>query len=236
LEGGAANCYANAVLQAVIAFTPSLATTLAVTRPDTAAEFSLLDEAGALVRMLASNPAGACAASNLLRALRASKEAAGLGLVEGQAQRSAAGGAADIVLEASKDASLVRRAQTLARFLLEQLHREAAARGVVVGGSEAGRGATAAPAAAPPPQAQPASSAASDSIIASTFGLPYVTRTQLLAGDKRCHDRPGRAFAVELAYPPPKARPPLPPLARRPGCREPPARLRQTPVRVDPTL
>ena len=219
LEGGSANAYANAILQALVAFTPPLAAALAVTPPDVGSEFSLLDEAGALVRMLASNQRGACAASNLLRALRASREAAGLGLVEGQAQRSVAGGAADIVLEASKDASLVRRAQTLARFLLEQLHREAAARGGLgLGGGGGGGGGGAGGAATPPPPpppptdpSAPSSTVTADSIVAATFGLPFTTRTQLLGGDRRAHDRPGRAFAVELAYPPAKARPPLPP-------------------------
>ena len=136
LENGIANCYANALLQALFYGSPWLAAALARTRPDTGAEFSLLDECGAIFRALPAAPRGAFQASNLLRALRASREAVALGLVEAHAQRSAAGGggggaAGDIEAEAAKVASLPRRAQSLARFLLEAMHREAVGRGGV---------------------------------------------------------------------------------------------------------
>ena len=66
-------------------------------------------------------------ATNLLRALRQSREAGALGLLEGQAQRSSTLG--DALVNASRDASLRRRAQSLQRFMLQQLHREGAPAG-----------------------------------------------------------------------------------------------------------
>ena len=215
LENGVANCYANAVVAALF-YVPPLASALAASPPDVGAEFSLLDECGALFRMLAAAPRGACQASNLLRALRASREAAALGLVEGHAQRAAGG--ADIEVEASKDASLARRVQSLVRFLLEQLHREAAARGLVVAGGEGEGDANAVPppTTTPPssPAARPAPAATTvnaPSIVASTFGVPFVTTTRLVlpvpaSAPPRTQTREGRSFCVELAYPPAKAR------------------------------
>lgn len=47
-----------------------------------------MDEAGLLVRMLSTAKGGAVAASNVLRALRQSRQAAALGLLEGHAQLS----------------------------------------------------------------------------------------------------------------------------------------------------
>ena len=215
LENGVANCYANAVVAALF-YVPPLASTLAASPPDVGAEFSLLDECGALFRMLAAAPRGACQASNLLRALRASREAAALGLVEGHAQRAAGG--ADIEVEASKDASLARRVQSLVRFVLEQVHREAAARGLVVAGG-VGDGATPPPSTTTtppsPPAARPAPAATTvnaPSIVASTFGVPFVTTTRLAlpasaSAPPRTQTREGRSFCVELAYPLAKARP-----------------------------
>ncbi len=49
-------------------------------------------------------------------------------MVAQQAQQG--GGTADALANLSKDASLRRRIQSLQRFLLQQLHREAAAPGV----------------------------------------------------------------------------------------------------------
>ncbi len=66
-------------------------------------------------------------ATNLLRALRQNREAGALGLLEGQAQRSSTLG--DALVNASRDASLRRRAQSLQRFMLQQLHREGAPAG-----------------------------------------------------------------------------------------------------------
>lgn len=62
--------------------------------PDASLEFSLLDELALCFRMLASESGHACQATNLLRALRQSREATGLGLLEGHAQQGAR--AADI--------------------------------------------------------------------------------------------------------------------------------------------
>lgn len=68
-------------------------------------------------------------ATNLLRALRQNREAGALGLLEGQAQRSSTLG--DALVNASRDASLRRRAQSLQRFMLQQLHREGAPAGAL---------------------------------------------------------------------------------------------------------
>ena len=63
-------------------------------------------------------------AANLLRALRQSREAVALGLIEGvQGER----GAADIEVEAQKDRNLTRRTWRLARFLIEHLNKEESA-------------------------------------------------------------------------------------------------------------
>ena len=59
--------------------------------PDASLEFSLLDELSLLFRMLACESGHACQATNLLRALRQSREATGLGLLEGHAQKGAHG-------------------------------------------------------------------------------------------------------------------------------------------------
>ena len=227
LENGIANCYANALVQALFYGSPWLAAALARSRPDAGSEFSLLDECGAIFRALPAAPRGACQASNLLRALRASREAVALGLVEAHAQRSAAGGAAlgaaagDIEAEAAKVASLARRVQSLARFLLEAMHREAVGRRGVPrleslaeiagggggrgGGSEDGGGGGGGGGGALPSSALAAASA--DSIVSDVFGIPFRSRTQLLAGDRRVSEKPGRVFSVELSYPPPKQRP-----------------------------
>jgi len=215
LENGLANCYANSFVQALFYGAPWLAAALARSRPDAGAEFSLLDECGAIFRALPAAPRGACQASNLLRALRASREAVALGLVEAHAQRSAAvaAGGGDIEAEAAKVASLARRVQSLARFLLEAMHREAVGRkgvprlgalaegsvGVIEdsdGSSTTSTSTTSALAAA-----------SADSIVSDVFGIPFRSRTQLLAGDKRVSEKPGRVFSVELSYPPPKQRP-----------------------------
>ena len=226
LENGIANCYANALVQALFYGSPWLAAALARSRPDARAEFSLLDECGAIFRALPAAPRGACQASNLLRALRASREAVALGLVEAHAQRSAAGGAAvgDIEAEAAKVASLARRVQSLARFLLEAMHREAVGRkgvprlesldggdggdgeGERGGRSDDGDGGSGGSNALSTTTSALAAASA-DSIVSDVFGIPFRSRTQLLAGDKRVAEKPGRVFSVELSYPPPKQRP-----------------------------
>lgn len=50
-------------------------------------EFSLVDELALLFRMLAAPGSKICQASNMLRALRQSREAVALGLVEGHSQK-----------------------------------------------------------------------------------------------------------------------------------------------------
>ncbi len=61
-------------------------------------------------------------AANLLRALRQSRDAGALGLVEGQLQPGKEGN--DIEVTTSLDPVLSRRIYSLQRFLLAQLHRE----------------------------------------------------------------------------------------------------------------
>ena len=79
-------------------FIPGMRASLLATMPDPEREFSLLDELALLFRMLASESGHACQATNLLRALRQSREATGLGLLEGHAQKGAHG--ADIEVRA----------------------------------------------------------------------------------------------------------------------------------------
>ena len=89
--------------------------------PDPDVEFSLMGELSLLFRMMATAGGAVCQAANLLRALRQSKEALALGLLEGvRGER----GSTDIEVEAQKDKSLGRRAQRLSRFLMEQLSKE----------------------------------------------------------------------------------------------------------------
>ena len=61
-------------------------------------------------------------AANLLRALRQSRDARALGLVEGQSQPGKEGN--DIEMTTSLDPILTRRIHSLQRFLLSNLHRE----------------------------------------------------------------------------------------------------------------
>ena len=83
----------------VLYFIPGMRAALLATMPDPEREFSLLDELALLFRMLASESGHACQATNLLRALRQSREATGLGLLEGHAQKGAHG--ADIEVRAA---------------------------------------------------------------------------------------------------------------------------------------
>ncbi|KAK9796711.1 hypothetical protein WJX73_008700 [Symbiochloris irregularis] len=103
LENDIANCYANSLLQ-VLYFIPAMRQALLTTIPDANTEFSLVDELALLVRMLSTARGGAVAASNVLRALRQSRQAAALGLLEGHAQASH--GNTDIEVEANKDRNL----------------------------------------------------------------------------------------------------------------------------------
>ena len=103
--GGTYRCSAPAELPAVPArlqvlyFIPGMRASLLAAMPDPEREFSLLDELALLFRMLASESGHACQATNLLRALRQSREATGLGLLEGHAQKGAHG--ADIEVHAA---------------------------------------------------------------------------------------------------------------------------------------
>lgn len=72
----------------VLFFVPELRAALLGVVPDPDEEFSLLDEAALLFRMLAAGGPVACQATNLLRALRQNRGAAALGLLESHAQRS----------------------------------------------------------------------------------------------------------------------------------------------------
>ena len=72
--------------------------------------------------MLLSRLTRCVQAANLLRALRQSRDAGALGLVEGQLQPGKEGN--DIEVTTSLDPMLVRRIHSLQRFLLGQLHRE----------------------------------------------------------------------------------------------------------------
>ncbi len=71
----------------VLYFMPRLRSCFLGVTPDANLEFSLLDELALCFRMLASEAGHACQATNLLRALRQSREATGLGLLEGHHQQ-----------------------------------------------------------------------------------------------------------------------------------------------------
>lgn len=75
----------------VLYFIPRLRAYFLGSIPSASLEFSLLDELGLLFRMLASESGHACQATNFLRALRQSREATGLGLLEGHTQQGTAG-------------------------------------------------------------------------------------------------------------------------------------------------
>ena len=95
-------------------------------------EFCLTCELAFVVHMLDLAGGDSCQASNLLRALRQMKEASALGLVEGPEQ-----------WEQSSERSPGKRIQSLSRFLLEQLHKEAGGAGAGAGGeTESGSGGT----------------------------------------------------------------------------------------------
>eukprot|EP00887_Chlorella_sp_A99_P005338 scaffold1.g5338.t1 len=184
LENDLANCYTNALLQ-VLFFTPPVREALLAQAPDTGVEFSLTDEMGFLFRMLATNggccprvqAGGApCQPANLLRCLRQSKEAAALGLLEGvKGERVAT----DIEVEANKDRSLSRRVQSLCRFLLEALNKEATAAG------------------------RPSPVGATFGL-AQRQRTQCVSRPQRPEQIKE-----GRTFQIDLQYPPAKDRPPM---------------------------
>lgn len=184
LENDLANCYCNPLLQ-VLFFMPLMKEVVLAHAPDTEAEFSLTDELSFLFRMLGTPNAGVCQAANFLRALRQSKEAMALGLLEGVRGEK---GATDIEIETSKERSLGRRIQTLNRFLVEQLNKEASASG--------------------PPGLR--------SMIEILFGTVLRQKTECLTQCVPPQLKETKVFQVELQYPSTKERALLPDLAVRP--------------------
>lgn len=106
----------------VLYFTPRLRDYFLAVVPDASVEFSLLDEMSLCFRMLASESGHACQATNLLRALRQSREATGLGLLEGHAQRGAQ--AADIEVSHSSPSGTCCRRSIILRDRLDGPGRE----------------------------------------------------------------------------------------------------------------
>jgi PAB-dependent poly(A)-specific ribonuclease subunit 2 len=112
LTNDLANCYVNPVLQ-VLHFVPELRSR--VMSHTCEREFCLTCELSFLSHMLNTCPPGsACQPLNFLRTLRQVREAAALGLIEGN------GGE----LEARSEKSPAKRIQAFQRFILEQLHKE----------------------------------------------------------------------------------------------------------------
>lgn len=89
--------YRRALAAQVLYFTPQMRAYLLGLVPEAGLEFSLLDELSLLFRMLARESGLACQAANLLHALRQSREALGLGLLEGHAQKGAHAGDLEVV-------------------------------------------------------------------------------------------------------------------------------------------
>ena len=112
LTNDLANCYVNPVLQ-MLHFVPELRSR--VMSHTCEREFCLTCELSFLSHMLNTCPSGsACQPLNFLRTLRQVREAAALGLIEGN------GGE----LEARSEKSPAKRIQAFQRFILEQLHKE----------------------------------------------------------------------------------------------------------------
>ena len=112
LTNDLANCYVNPVLQ-MLHYVPELRSR--VMSHTCEREFCLTCELSFLSHMLNTCPTGlACQPLNFLRTLRQVREAAALGLIEGN------GGE----LEARSEKSPAKRIQAFQRFILEQLHKE----------------------------------------------------------------------------------------------------------------
>jgi PAB-dependent poly(A)-specific ribonuclease subunit 2 len=116
-------------------------------------------------------------------------------------------GAADIVVETHKDRSLGRRCQRLARFLLEQLSKEAAAASAGAGGGGGGGGVGGGGGGGRAPPAPGAAAPAGPTPIEEVFALGQRQRTRCLSRPRPDQDKLTRAFQVDLQYPPPKERP-----------------------------
>ena len=97
-------------------------------------------------------------------------------------------------VEANKDRNLVRRIQSLQRFLLEQLHRDMLSRSLPAAPS-ASASQTSAPGASAA-AAAPAVEQESSTIVEQLFGMPMRQRTQCLGGDKAMTTRDVRTFQV----------------------------------------
>eukprot|EP00208_Stichococcus_sp_RCC1054_P007145 CAMPEP_0206139688 /NCGR_PEP_ID=MMETSP1473-20131121/7013_1 /ASSEMBLY_ACC=CAM_ASM_001109 /TAXON_ID=1461547 /ORGANISM="Stichococcus sp, Strain RCC1054" /LENGTH=1376 /DNA_ID=CAMNT_0053533577 /DNA_START=121 /DNA_END=4251 /DNA_ORIENTATION=- len=194
LENDMANSYANPLWQ-ILYFIPALRETMMrhVAEPDK--EFCLSCELGFLFRMLFAAKGAACQATNLLRALRQNREAGALGLLEGQAQRSSALG--DVLVNASRDASLRRRVQSLQRFMLQQLHRESAP--ADSGSAKAAKATEKASDVQPEAGSDPA---APSTAVEALFGMATRQRTVCLSGEDRAERfTDSRTFQVELQVP-----------------------------------
>ena len=112
LTNDLANCYVNPVLQ-MLHFVPELRSR--VMSHTCEREFCLTCELSFLSHMINTCPSGAaCQPLNFLRTLRQVREAAALGLIEGN------GGE----LEARSEKSPAKRIQAFQRFILEQVHKE----------------------------------------------------------------------------------------------------------------
>lgn len=146
-------------------------------------------------------------ASNLLRALRQSREAVALGLIEGvRGER----GAADIEVEAQKDRNLTRRTWRFARYLIEQLNKEQPinkTKSVVKAGKVA-------------PQETMVESDGGRTMeetldsateIEKIFAVLQKQRTKCLSRKRPDQFRFTRAFQIDLQYPPVQERPPMEP-------------------------
>jgi PAB-dependent poly(A)-specific ribonuclease subunit 2 len=217
LENDLANCYVNALLQVLFFCRPMR--DLAMTHtPDPDTEFSLMGELSLLFRMLATSGGNVCQAANLLRALRQSKEALALGLLEGvRGER----GSTDIEVEAQKDKSLARRAQRLSRFILEQLSKEAnlvssntnnsnSSGGGSLNKFAGGGGGGASDAILRQHQQHLQQSQKQvQSPLEEIFAISQRQRTQCLSRQRPDQEKSIRAFQVDLQYPPPKDRPSL---------------------------
>ncbi|KAK9865738.1 hypothetical protein WJX84_006968 [Apatococcus fuscideae] len=206
LENDLANCYANPLLQ-VLYFMPAFREAMLAHVPSADKEFSLTGELALLFRMLHSAQSEACQAANLLRALRQSRDARALGLVEGQLQPGKDGN--DIEMTTSLDPILMRRIHSLQRFLLGNLHRESS--------PEATAASPAKPAAQNGSAASTKGSEVSaaeavqpSSFVKELFGLGMRQRTVSTTRQGLEKTADTTVFQLELKYPPASERPAMP--------------------------
>ncbi|GAX75051.1 hypothetical protein CEUSTIGMA_g2495.t1 [Chlamydomonas eustigma] len=118
LENGIANCYCNALLQALY-FIPQFRSLMLAHKPEPDIEFCLTCEMHFLFCMLKTGQGTPCQASNLLSALRQVRETSALGLLDGVLVPPG------VVLpetQGPKAWALSRRLASLSRFLLEHMY------------------------------------------------------------------------------------------------------------------